>query len=44
MQAMWTEKFNVWMLTYRRRYRGGGALLDPALWYLYAPDITGSAA
>lgn len=34
-------KFATWMLTYRRRFRGGGALRDPALWYLYAPDLTG---
>lgn len=32
-------KFATWMLTYRRRFRGGGALLDPAQWYLWSPDL-----
>lgn len=32
-------KFASWMLTYRRRYRGGGALRDPALWYIWSPDL-----
>lgn len=41
MERKWTKQFPVWMLTFRRRFRGGGALRDPALWYLYAPDLTG---
>ena len=28
------------MLTYKRRFRGGGALIDGSLWYLSSPDLT----
>ena len=43
MQAKWNDPltgFPALMLTYRRRYRGGGALLEPRLWYRGSPDLT----
>ena len=27
------------MLTYKRRFRGGGGMIDPAQWYLQTPDL-----
>lgn len=39
MRTAWDAKFPVWMLNYRRRFRGGGALRDPALWWLNNPDL-----
>lgn len=40
MEKQWAKKFPVWMLTFRRRFRGGGALTDPGRWYLVSPDLT----
>lgn len=34
-QANWAQKFPIWCLTYRKQYKGGGALNDPSLWYLH---------
>jgi hypothetical protein len=39
MQAKIDRKFPELMLALRRRYRGGGAMIDPARWYLSAPDL-----
>jgi hypothetical protein len=41
MEQKWADKFPSWCLTYRSRYKGGGALLSPILWWL-SPDIGGS--
>jgi hypothetical protein len=30
------------MLTYKRRFRGGGGMIDPAQWYLQSPDLGGA--
>jgi hypothetical protein len=30
------------MLLYKKRYKGGGGLIDPARWYLSAPDLGSS--
>lgn len=38
-ERQWAKAFPVWMLTWRRRFRGGGALRDPSKWYL-TPDLT----
>jgi hypothetical protein len=44
MKTKWADKFPSWMLTFRTRFRNGGALYDPARWYFAAPDLgnTGS--
>lgn len=44
MEKKWADKFPSWMLTYKKRYRNGGGLLNPARWYFQAPDLgsTGS--
>lgn len=39
MEKKWSNKFPSWMLTFKKRYRSGGALLDPARWYFAAPDL-----
>lgn len=31
------------MLTYKRRFRGGGGMIDPAQWYLQSPDLNSRA-
>lgn len=36
----WSRAFAPRMTVYRRRYQGGGALLDPARWYLNVPDFS----
>lgn len=41
MRVKWAEKFPEHMLAYKRRYRGGGALLCRALWWRTSPDLTG---
>jgi hypothetical protein len=38
-QRQWNRKFPEWMLTYKKRFRGGGGLFDPARWYFAAPDL-----
>lgn len=40
-EARWPRAFAEWMLMYRRRFRGGGGLLDPSRWYYGNPDLTG---
>lgn len=43
MERKFAAKWPEYMLMWRRQYRGGGALLDPARWYFAAPDLgTGS--
>lgn len=43
MEKKFGEKWPEYMLMWRRQYRGGGALLEPARWYFAAPDLgTGS--
>lgn len=44
MKNRWKDAFPRAMLTYKRRYRRGGGIIDPAKWYLAAPDLgsTGS--
>lgn len=43
MTAKFKAKWPEYMLMWRRQYRGGGALLDPARWYFSVPDLgTGS--
>lgn len=37
----WKRDFPIVMLTYRKRFKGGGGLIEPARWYLYAPDLAG---
>lgn len=39
MRMKWDREFPIWMLALRRRFRGGGALGDPAQWYLTSPDL-----
>jgi hypothetical protein len=39
MQAKWNEDFPALMLTMRKRFRGGGGMVDSARWYLTA-DFT----
>lgn len=34
--------FAEWMLTFKRRHRGGGRIYDPAQWYLANPDLGGT--
>lgn len=40
-QANWAQKFPIWCLTYKKQFKGGGGLTDPALWYLN-PDMGSS--
>jgi hypothetical protein len=44
MKQSWSDEFPSWMLVYKRRYRNGGGVLNPGLWYLQSPDLgsTGS--
>lgn len=39
MAGKWKAKWPEYMLMWRRQYRGGGAILDPARWYFAAPDL-----
>lgn len=39
MERRWAKDFPVWMLTFRKRFQGGGALVDPARWWLSSPDL-----
>lgn len=43
MDEEWAKDFPVWMLTWRRRHRGGARIMDPARWYLASPDLSGGA-
>lgn len=39
MEKKWADKFPSYMLTYKKRYRNGGALYDPSRWYFANPDL-----